>query len=550
MKALLAAGLLLLAARPLPAASPCLYPTTIRGTAIGCGSSSTCVATGGAQLTYPQIEQNVLNGDALCRWAGALSSGTVTSVGLSAPAGFSVTGSPITGFGTLALSFAPWAAGIVLAGPVSGADATPTRRAITLSDLAGALAGYNAPTATLAATATFATTAGSAPPSGAAGNGLAGSYPSPSIASPAAIDILGNATTATTASGPAASTLAPGLVRLSVDGGTTAGRVVQGNDSRLPPAIAAANLVLASPSGGAGAMSPRALAALDIPSALTSSTSGNAATCSALDHTPAACTSGKFASALAADGTLTCGTPAAGGGGPAVVAPLDPAECRAWINPTQSAPQSSTGSDTVQLYSLEGRAAHFTDIGSPSNRPTFVPASSPTGRAAVQFSGSGTQLVGPASTSVMSASAFAGVAALKVTSVTLGGPGIAVYTWHGVVTHSAAYYGLYVGDAATPKACAYLFDSVGEKDACQLLSLDAWHVVAWRHNAGNLCISIDQAVETCVAAADVADTSGTVKLGGNPTTCTTCIIAGVALYNPVPSQLADVVTWFRAYYGI
>jgi len=40
---------------------------------------------------------------------------------------------------------------------------------------------------------------------------------------------------------------------------------------------------------------------------------GNATTAGALDHTPAACSSGDFASAIAADGTLTCGTPSASG---------------------------------------------------------------------------------------------------------------------------------------------------------------------------------------------------------------------------------------------
>lgn len=59
----------------------------------------------------------------------------VTSVGLTAPAIFSVSGSPVTGSGTLALSLATQAANRVFAGPTTGADATPTFRALVAADI-------------------------------------------------------------------------------------------------------------------------------------------------------------------------------------------------------------------------------------------------------------------------------------------------------------------------------------------------------------------------------------------------------------------------------
>jgi hypothetical protein len=63
-------------------------------------------------------------------------SGTVSSVGLTAPSALfaAVTGSPVTTSGTLGLVLATQAAGTFLGGPVSGAAATPTFRAITSSD--------------------------------------------------------------------------------------------------------------------------------------------------------------------------------------------------------------------------------------------------------------------------------------------------------------------------------------------------------------------------------------------------------------------------------
>lgn len=60
--------------------------------------------------------------------------GTVTSVGLVAPAGFSVAGSPITLSGNLQLSLDSQAAGVALIGPTSGGAATPTFRTLVPSD--------------------------------------------------------------------------------------------------------------------------------------------------------------------------------------------------------------------------------------------------------------------------------------------------------------------------------------------------------------------------------------------------------------------------------
>ena len=62
--------------------------------------------------------------------------GTVTSVALSAPSFLSVTGSPITGGGTLALTLANQGAGLVFAAPAGGAGA-PSFRALASTDLPG-----------------------------------------------------------------------------------------------------------------------------------------------------------------------------------------------------------------------------------------------------------------------------------------------------------------------------------------------------------------------------------------------------------------------------
>lgn len=62
-------------------------------------------------------------------------SGTVTSVGLSLPSIFSVSGSPVTTSGTLTGSLATQTANTVFAGPTSGGAAAPTFRALVAADI-------------------------------------------------------------------------------------------------------------------------------------------------------------------------------------------------------------------------------------------------------------------------------------------------------------------------------------------------------------------------------------------------------------------------------
>ena len=64
-------------------------------------------------------------------------SGTVTSVALSLPSIFSVSGSPITSSGTLTGTLASQAANTVFAGPSSGSAAAPAFRSLTTADMPG-----------------------------------------------------------------------------------------------------------------------------------------------------------------------------------------------------------------------------------------------------------------------------------------------------------------------------------------------------------------------------------------------------------------------------
>lgn len=78
---------------------------------------------------------NFLRADGI--WAAPAGSGggTVNSVSMTVPAILSVSGSPVTSSGTLAVSLATETANTVLAGPSSGSAAAPTFRALVAADL-------------------------------------------------------------------------------------------------------------------------------------------------------------------------------------------------------------------------------------------------------------------------------------------------------------------------------------------------------------------------------------------------------------------------------
>lgn len=76
------------------------------------------------------------NGAGILDWtsSGGGGSGTVTSVSLTMPAFFSVTGSPITTTGTLAVSLTNQSQNLIFAGPTSG-SAPPTFRSLVAADI-------------------------------------------------------------------------------------------------------------------------------------------------------------------------------------------------------------------------------------------------------------------------------------------------------------------------------------------------------------------------------------------------------------------------------
>ena len=71
-------------------------------------------------------------------WEAPSGGGAVTSVGLAAPTQFNVSGSPVTGAGTLTLAWANQTANTALMGPTSGAASAPTFRAIVAADIPNA----------------------------------------------------------------------------------------------------------------------------------------------------------------------------------------------------------------------------------------------------------------------------------------------------------------------------------------------------------------------------------------------------------------------------
>jgi len=114
--------------------------TGITDLAVADGGTGSSTASGARVNLLPSYTGNgskllALNsGGTDVEWITAPSTG-VTSVALSAPNIFSVSGSPVTSSGTLGLSLASQAANYVWAGPTTGSAAAPTFRALVANDI-------------------------------------------------------------------------------------------------------------------------------------------------------------------------------------------------------------------------------------------------------------------------------------------------------------------------------------------------------------------------------------------------------------------------------
>lgn len=87
------------------------------------------VGTNGQVLTADSTQTTGI------KWATVSGTGTVTSVAMTVPTFLSVSGSPITTTGTLAITLSTQSANLVFAGPTTGAAAGPTFRSLVGADL-------------------------------------------------------------------------------------------------------------------------------------------------------------------------------------------------------------------------------------------------------------------------------------------------------------------------------------------------------------------------------------------------------------------------------
>lgn len=108
-----------------------IFPTPTRAGDISYWNGSAWVSLAGNNSGTQVLSENASGVPA---WITASGTGTVTSVAMTVPAIFSLSGSPITSSGTLAVTLATQSANTVFAGPTSGGATTPAFRALVNAD--------------------------------------------------------------------------------------------------------------------------------------------------------------------------------------------------------------------------------------------------------------------------------------------------------------------------------------------------------------------------------------------------------------------------------
>lgn len=122
-----------------------LYPSLdlggVGGVLTGSADPSSVATAGAPGTIYERSNGNVYfktDSGTTTSWF-AIGTGTVTNIGLTAPAFMSVSGSPVNSSGTLGLSFNSEAANSFLAGPVGGGASAVSFRSLVAADLAVAV---------------------------------------------------------------------------------------------------------------------------------------------------------------------------------------------------------------------------------------------------------------------------------------------------------------------------------------------------------------------------------------------------------------------------
>ena len=184
-------------------------------------------------------------------------SGTVTSVGLSMPSIFSVSGSPITGSGILTANLNTAVVSTFLAGPVTGSPVTPTFRTINVLDLPNLSSYYIVFNKTLSTTAPL--TGG-----GTLNTGL-------TIAMPAATTSASGYLTSTdwntfNNKSNTSGTVTSASLTLPAEFSVTGSPVTTSGTLAGSWATQTTNKIFAAPNGSTGTPSFRSLVSADIPS--------------------------------------------------------------------------------------------------------------------------------------------------------------------------------------------------------------------------------------------------------------------------------------------
>lgn len=191
----------------------------------------------------------------------ALGAGTVTSVGLSLPNIFTVSGSPVTSSGTLSATLSTQSANAIFAGPTTGSDAAPSFRSLVAADIPDLSATYLALSGTHTATGTYTFSGSVALGSSATATTPASSDNSTTVATTAYVKAQGYLTSeAYTGTVTSVALSLPNIFTITGSPVTTSGTLSATLASQTQ------NHVFAAPgSGGNGSPAFRALVAGDIP---------------------------------------------------------------------------------------------------------------------------------------------------------------------------------------------------------------------------------------------------------------------------------------------
>jgi hypothetical protein len=179
---------------------------------------------------------------------------------------------------------------------------------------------------------------------------------------------------------------------------------------------------------------------------------------------------------------------------------------------------TKSGTAIISLNDQSGNSRNMTDEGAPAVRPIEVTAF-PSSIVCADFDGATQWLGSVALSNFIAAGNGAMVVSVIIDAVTLNNS--LPYANHGIVADVSSYMGLFAKNLSGLTILSFNYDGSND-EISKVGAMATPYVLMWRHDGGNLYVSINGGAESLIASGNTQVLTGKVYIGAAGNVSTAC----------------------------